>query len=130
MGVRIHHFFSNKLTLEFFAPEYSVPAIGCPGIKLHFSFAKFIVFLLKHFFTDPTSVIIVSLFVIKGKISATNESILLTGVHIKIIWLFEILSSILCLFSSIAFTFCASIRLDFELSIPTILLEIFFFFKS
>ena len=105
MGVRIHHFFSNKLTLEFFAPEYSVPAIGCPGIRLHFSFAKFIVFLVKHFFTDPTSVIIVSLFVIKGKISATNESIILTGVHIKIIWLFEILSSILCLFSSIAFTF-------------------------
>ena len=107
-----------------------MPAIGCPGIKLHFSFAKFIVFLLKHFFTDPTSVIIVSLFVIKGKISANNESITLTGVHIKIIWLFEILSSILCLFSSIAFTFCASIRLDFELSIPTILLEIFFFFES
>jgi len=72
MGVRIHHFFSNKLSLEFFAPECSVPAIGCPGIRLHFSFAKSKVVLLKHFFTDPTSVIIVSLLEIKGKISVTS----------------------------------------------------------
>tara|TARA_B100000900_G_C20078299_1_gene512927 strand:- start:208 stop:486 length:279 start_codon:yes stop_codon:yes gene_type:complete len=89
----MHHLPSKIFSKAFFAPECSVPAIGCPGKKFETSLILLIVDLLKIFFTEPVSVTIFFL-VINGKILSKILLIELTGVQIKIISLFEIFSSI------------------------------------
>ena len=79
----MHHFFLKRSCLAEMAPEFSVPAIGCPGTKNDFFWNKFIVFFEKQFLTDPTSVTI-ELLDKYGKIDLAISSIILTGVQIKI----------------------------------------------
>ena len=89
-GVRIHHLPSNSPLTAFFDPEFSVPAIGCPGIKLETLLIFFTVDFLNIFLTEPVSVIKFFLLT-KGTNFETISSIKLTGVHIKINSLFETL---------------------------------------
>ena len=58
LGVNIHHPFLNKPAKPDSGPEFSVPAIGCPGTKSTFFGIYFFTELITSFFTDPTSVII------------------------------------------------------------------------
>ena len=90
IGVRIHHLPSNSPLNAFFAPEFSVPAIGCPGMKFEIALIFFIVDFLNMFLTEPVSVIKFFLLT-KGTNFKTISSIKLTGVHIKINSLLEIL---------------------------------------
>ena len=121
----IHHFARKRLVTAFFAPECSVPAMGCPGTKLNLFPFRANVSFENIFFTEPTSEIIWFLLE-KLAITFIILSTELTGVQMKIIELDLILASIDSLASSIILRFIASSKFFFDESIPTILLEIFF----